>query len=172
MPGVSSAAVTAMTGLLVALAWAMMIIGLVGTVLPGLPGTVLIWLGVALYAWVTGFGMVNRWLLLGLAVIVAVAHGLGHLASALGARGMGASRWGMIGAIIGGLAGLLLLGPVGVLVGPFAGAVLGELVARRRIPEAIRAGVGGVLGALGGALVNLLAGLAMIGLVLVQVLTR
>ncbi len=158
-----------MTTLLVALAWAMMFIGLAGTVLPVLPGTALIWLGAALYAWATDFALVNGWLLLGLAVIALAAYGLSHLAGALGARGLGASRWGMLGAGIGGLAGLLLLGPVGVLVGPFVGAVLGELVARRRVPEAIRAGVGGVLGALGGAVVEFLAGLTMVGLVLAQV---
>jgi uncharacterized protein YqgC (DUF456 family) len=65
--------------------------------------------------------------------------------------------------------GLLLIGPVGILVGPFAGATIGEVMAGRRGREAIRAGVGGVLGALSGTLLNFLAGLAMLGLVLSQV---
>ena len=80
------------------LAWALMLIGLAGTLLPFLPGTVLIWVGAALYAWTTGFAVLNGGLLLGLAIISGVAYGLGHLASALGARELGASRWGMAGA--------------------------------------------------------------------------
>lgn len=140
-----------MTTAPVILAWILMLVGLAGTLLPVLPGTALIWLGAALYAWTTDFARVGGWLLLGLAAIAAAAYGLGYLTSAVGARGTGASRWGMGGAVAGGLAGLLLLGPAGILVGPFVGAVVGEMVAGRRDPEAIQAGVGGVLGALGGA---------------------
>jgi uncharacterized protein YqgC (DUF456 family) len=158
-----------MTTALVILAWIFMLVGLVGTLLPVLPGTVLIWLGAALYGWATGFVAVDGWLLLGMAAIAAVAYGLSYLTGILGARRMGASRWGMIGAAIGGLMGLLLIGPVGILVGPFAGATIGEVMAGRRGREAIRAGIGGVLGALSGTLLNFLAGLAMLGLVLSQV---
>ncbi|MCS7220677.1 MAG: DUF456 family protein [Anaerolineae bacterium] len=158
-----------MTTALIVLAWILMLAGLVGTLVPVLPGTALIWLGAAVYGWATGFAQVNGWLLLGLAAIALITHGLSYLTSALGARGLGASRWGMGGAVIGGLAGLLLLGPVGILVGPFVGAVVGETMAGRRGQEAVRAGMGGVLGALSGTFLNFLAGLAMISLVLLQI---
>ncbi len=159
-----------MTVVWIILAWLLMLTGLLGTLLPVLPGTLLIWTGALLYAWATNFQQVDGWLLLLLAILAGATVLAGYVSSAIGARTLGASRRGVAGAMIGGLLGFVVLGPVGVLAGPFAGAILGELTAGRKIQEAARVGVGSAIGVLGSILFDFLVGLAMIGVVLLRVL--
>ncbi len=124
-----------MTVVWIILAWLLMALGLLGTLLPVLPGTLLIWIGALLYAWATNFQQVDGWLLLVLAILTGATVLAGYVSSAIGARTLGASLRGVAGAMIGGLLGFVVLGPVGVLAGPFAGAILGELAAGRKIQE-------------------------------------
>ena len=78
----------------------------------------------------------------------------------------------MAGALLGGLTGLLLLGPWGLLIGPVVGAMLGELWAGREGQEAVRAGCGSLLGVLGGVVFKFAAGVTMVGLAVVSVLAK
>jgi hypothetical protein len=84
-----------------------------------------------------------------LAALTALSVVIEYLAAALGARRVGASPWAMAGAVLGGLAGIAF-GPIGMLVGPLVGAVAGELLARRDLRQAGRAGIAAWLGFLVG----------------------
>ena len=134
-----------MTVLLWILAVALVVIGLVGIVLPALPGTILIFAGLLLGAWADGFTRVGPGTLTLIGVIAAASYGVDFVAAALGVKRLGASTRAMTGAALGTLFGLFL-GIPGLIVGPFVGAVLGELTMHRDFGRAGRAGVAAWIG--------------------------
>jgi uncharacterized protein YqgC (DUF456 family) len=144
------------------LAVALVLTGVVGTVVPGLPGAVLVLAGLALAAWIDGFARVGWPTLAVLAALTAAAYALDFAATAIGARRFGTSWWGVLGAVAGTLGGLFF-GPVGLVVGPFLGAFVAELIARRDLRGAGRAGLGAWLGLLLGTAGRLALVLAMVG---------
>jgi uncharacterized protein len=113
--------------------------GLVGSVVPFLPGTPLILAGALVYAFATDWDPV------GLGGLTALSYALNYLAGAYGARRYGGSSWAVAGALLGALLGIGL-GPVGLLVGPIAGAVAGELLRTGHLERSMRSGVGAVVG--------------------------
>jgi uncharacterized protein len=151
-----------MEWLLYALAAGLILLGVAGILLPGIPGIPLVFAGMALAAAVESFRLVSLWTLAGLAALAAVSIVIEYVAAAFGARRAGASPWAMVGAVLGALAGIPL-GPIGVLLGPLVGAVAGELLARRDLRQAGRAGIAAWLGFLVGTLAK--AGIAVLMLV-------
>jgi len=137
-------------------------VGIVGTVLPALPGAVLVFAGLLLAAWADGFAHVGAGTLVGVGALAALTYAVDFAATALGARKLGASRRALVGAALGALVGLFF-GLPGVLLGPFIGAVLGELSERRDLRQAGRAGVGAWLGLVLGAAGKLALLMAMLG---------
>jgi uncharacterized protein YqgC (DUF456 family) len=117
------------------LAWAgvliLMAVGLVGTVLPALPGTVLVFAGIAWGAWLDDFARVPVWVVGLCAVLAALAWATDAVAALLGARRVRASGWAVAGAAVGTVAGVFS-GFVGLLFLPLAGAMAGEWWALRR----------------------------------------
>lgn len=116
-----------------------MVFGLLGTVLPGLPGVPLIFLSALVYAYLTGFEVVGAGILVLLGLFAALAFVSDFLATTYGARRFGASNWGTaggaIGGIVGALTGALFLGigaVFGLLLGTIGGVFLGEYLRRRR----------------------------------------
>ena len=144
------------------LAALLVVAGIVGTVLPALPGAVLVFAGLLLAAWADGFVHVGTLTLVGLGVLAALSYAVDFAATALGAKKLGASRRALVGAALGALVGLFF-GLPGVLLGPFIGAVLGELSERRDLVQAGRAGVGAWLGLVLGAGAKLALVMAMLG---------
>lgn len=142
----------------------LMIAGLAGTLLPlpVLPGTPLIWLGMLVFGWATGFARVSAGFLAAQAALAALALVVDALAGVLGARRYGASRYGSWGAAVGGVAGLALGGLVGAILGPLLGAIAGELLAGRSAERAWRAGWGTLIGMAVGAAARFAIGLAMV----------
>ena len=158
-----------MIGLFI-LAMIIMLIGLAGTIIPMLPGLPVMWLGAFIYALFTGFEKVG-WTFLGIfAGLTAVTTLLDYVANLYGAKKMGATRWGVLGAFLGMLIGLLTGGLIGLLLGSFLGAILGEILRGRKGSQALKAGVGTFLGFLGGTLIKFVIGCAMIGIFLWKVL--
>jgi uncharacterized protein YqgC (DUF456 family) len=138
-------------------------VGLIGTVLPALPGVPLLFCGLLLAAWTDGFAHVGVFTLFVLGVLTVIALGIDFIAGVLGAKKVGASRYAVIGAALGTLLGLFF-GLPGLLLGPFAGALLGELVAGGTLRKAAGVGVGAWLGFLLGAVVKLAICFAMLGI--------
>ena len=151
---------------LLLLAAIIVIVGLVGLVLPAIPGAPLVFAGLLLAAWAEDFTYVGVWTIVILAVLALLTFGVDLWATMLGAKKFGASRRAVIGAIIGVVAGILLGFP-GVLFGPFIGAVIGELSARRGFQQATRAGIGATIGLVLGAAIKIALAFSMIGIFLV-----
>lgn len=145
------------------LALALMLAGVVGTFLPVLPGAALVFGGMLLAAWIDDFQRIGWITLAILGVLTALVFVIDAVAAVLGAKRVGASRLAIVGATVGTIVGLFF-GIVGLLLAPFAGAVLGELIARGRIEHATRVGFGTWLGMAVGALAKIAVVLAMLGL--------
>jgi len=155
--------------LLWVLAFVLILVGLIGTLLPVMPGALLVFLGMFAGAWADDFSRVG-WAVLGvLAILTVLFYVLDFLAGAYGARRLGASRWGVVGAILGALVGMFF-GFIGVVVGPFVGAVVGELLARRGLLEASRAGAGAWIGLVLSIAARLALIFAMLGIFVVAYL--
>jgi hypothetical protein len=126
-------------GPLLALTLVLMVVGLLGSVLPGLPGVTLIFLSALVYAILTDFRTVGVAILVVLFVFAAIAFVADFVATSYGARRFGASNWGTVGGAVGGIAGaligLLFLGIgslFGLILGTIAGVFLGEYLKRTR----------------------------------------
>jgi uncharacterized protein YqgC (DUF456 family) len=141
--------------------------GLAGMALPVLPGAPLLFLGLLCGAWADDFQYVGLWTLLVLTGMAALSYLVEFAASALGVKKFGGSRRAMWGAALGGLVGIFA-GLPGILLGPFIGAVLGELSLQRSLDQASRAGFGTVVGLALGVAGKLAIGMAMIGLFVVK----
>jgi uncharacterized protein YqgC (DUF456 family) len=140
--------------------------GLAGLVLPALPGPLLVFAGLFLAAWAEQFVHVGTWTLVVLAVMAALASLADFVAGAFGAKRYGASPRSVAGAALGAIVGIFF-GLPGLLLGPFIGALLGELSARRDLAAAGRAGWGATIGLVLGTAAKLALGFAMVGLFLV-----
>jgi len=146
-----------------ALAFLIMSIGMLGTILPGLPSTPFILVPAILHRLYFGEASAS-YLALGIMIGLALLSlGLDYIATLYGAKKLGATWRGMLGAVLGALIGLFFSLP-GILLGPFVGAALLELAGGRRTEDAIRAGVGAVLGIFVGALGKAVCCIVMITL--------
>lgn len=145
------------------LSCALIVAGFAGIVLPALPGTLLIFSGIMLGAWIDGFQRVG-WVSLALiAVLALLAWAMDYVAAMLGAKRAGASRLAIVGAGVGTVAGIFM-GLIGVLFMPLVGAAVGEFIARRRHGQALRVGVATWLGLLAGMLAKFVLGFMMVGI--------
>jgi uncharacterized protein len=145
----------------------LIVVGVLGLVLPALPGAPLIFLGALLGAWAESFVYLGLGSLIVLGMLAALAIAVDFIASAFGVKRFGASPRAVAGATIGALVGIFF-GIVGVLVGPFIGAALGELSVRRDLAAAGRAGVGAALGLALGTAAKLAIAFAMVGVIVVM----
>ncbi len=151
------------------LAAALILLGLAGTVLPALPGLPVMFAGMLLAAWAGGFERIGAWTLGVLAVLTLLSTLIDLLASVLGAQRVGASRYGIGGAALGALAGLLF-GLPGIVLGPFAGAVAGELLHVRDLRRAGRVGMATWIGMVVGAALKLALAFMMLGIFVLALL--
>jgi uncharacterized protein YqgC (DUF456 family) len=150
-------------------ALALIIGGFLITIVPGLPGVLVIYSGMWLAAWIDHFARIGWPTLTVLGVLSALALVADVIASLLGAKRAGASRWALLGSMIGAAAGLLF-GLPGLLLGPFAGAVIGELIARRPLAAPARVGLATWIGLLIGTLAKLALAVSMLAVFAVSYL--
>lgn len=149
-------------------AGALILIGLLGTVLPVLPGLPVMFAGMLLAAWADDFQRIGGWTLGVLGLLLAISVAVDVLSSIFGAKRVGASNKALFGAGLGGFVGIFF-GIPGLLAGPFLGAAIGEMAHGREWRDASKVGFGTWVGlALGAALKLALAFsmLAIFGLAL------
>ena len=149
-------------GVYLALAAILVLLGVLGTVLPVLPGILFVFGGLFLAAWAQDFTRVGWVGLTIVGVLALLAFLADFIASLLGAKRVGASPKALIGAALGGFIGVFF-GLPGILVGPFLGAVLGELLARGGLQQATKVGFGTTVGLLIAAVAKLVIAFLMIG---------
>lgn len=154
-----------MTLLLWILAYTLMAAGVIGTVVPLLPGTVLVLAGIVLGAWIDDFARVGAGTLTVITILAVAAWALDYVAGLLGAKKAGASRLAIVGAAVGMVVGLFM-GFVGVLFMPLVGAVIGEFIARREGSGAVKIGIATWLGIILGLIAKVVIAFMMIGIFL------
>ena len=150
------------TGTLIVIGLLMAVLAVVGSVLPVIPGPPLGFAALLVVSFAKGWEPFSPWFLIatgGLALVVSI---LDYLLPAEGARRYGASRFGVIGAILGAVTGFLVMPLPGIVIGALLGAVAGELLASKGGREALRAGWGVFLGFIAGAVIRLSFSLAML----------
>jgi len=136
-----------------------MLAGLAGTLLPVVPGLPLMWLAFLGYGWLTGWSSYGAAFLTVTGLLVLLSMVVDYAASALGAKKFGASRPGLVGAVAGGILGLIFFSLPGLILGIFLGAMALEiLVSRRDLGAALTAGLGALLGFLAGSLFKFMLG--------------
>jgi len=147
------------------LSGALIVAGMAGAVVPALPGVPLVFGGMWLAAWADHFQHIGAVTLSVLGILAAMAMLIDFVAGLLGARRVGASGLALWGASIGTLVGLFF-GLVGLLFGPFAGALAGELLAGSKVNKATKVGIATWLGLLFGTLAKLALCFTMLGVFL------
>lgn len=150
------------TTLLWVLCVALIVVGLAGTVLPVLPGTVLVWGGIVLGAWIDDFTRVSVTTVVVISVLGLLAWGLDYAAGLLGAQKVGASKLALAGAAIGTVVGLFM-GLVGVLFMPLVGAAAGEYLARNDQARAVKVGMATWIGIMVGLIAKVVLAFIMVG---------
>ena len=142
---------------------ALIVLGLAGTVLPVLPGTLLVWGGIVLGAWIDNFSRVGTTTVLVISALAILAWGLDYVAGLMGAQKAGASKQALLGAALGTVTGLFM-GLVGVLFMPLFGAAVGEYLARRDHSRAVKVGVATWIGIMVGLVAKVALAFIMVGI--------
>lgn len=145
--------------------------GVVGTLLPALPGALLVFAGILLGAWIDHFDRVSITVVLICGVLTLLAWATDYAAALLGAKRAGASRLAVIGAAIGTVAGVFT-GLVGLIFMPLVGAAIGELIAVRNAARAAQVGISTWIGLLLGTLAKVVLTFMMVGIFIAALLIR
>lgn len=125
----------------------LVILGVIGSLVPAMPGPGLAFIGL-LILFLTKPGSVSLFYLITFGVIMVILIIIDYLAPILGAKFSGASRPGLLGAIVGSLLGIFFFPPVGIFIGAFLGAWVGEIAGGKDATDALRAGIGTLVGSL------------------------
>ena len=141
---------------------ALILCGVAGTVVPALPGIPMIFLGALLAAWIGDFQHITWVPLVVLGVLTIIGLAVDWVAQTMGAQRAGASKWGIMGSLVGTVAGLFM-GIVGILFMPLVGAFIGEYIAQRDLRIAGNVGWATWVGMMVGTVVKLGLSFVMIG---------
>lgn len=137
-------------------------LGLIGTVVPLLPGPVLIFIAGVLHTLLRPESGMSWWAIAIQAVLVGVAYGLDIASGAMGTKWFGGSKWGVIGVLVGGVVGLFF-GLPGLILGPLIGGFAFEmLLAKKKMTPAAKATWGTLIGTGVGLVARLCIGLVMV----------
>lgn len=158
-----------MTTALWILAVALIVTGVVGTVLPALPGVVFVFAGIALAAWIDDFAQISGWTVGVCGVLAALGFIVDYAATLLYAKKANASRLGLIGAGIGTVAGVFT-GLIGLIFMPLVGAAVGEFIARRDALTAGRVGLATWVGLLVATALKIAIVFTMVGIFIAALL--
>jgi uncharacterized protein YqgC (DUF456 family) len=151
------------------LALIIMLLGLIGTVLPIIPGTILIFLAAFVYALVEGFQAIGWPTLIALGLLAAIATSADIWASTVGAKMGGASGWSVVVGLVGGLVGFFVFSLPGSILGSILGVLLTEIVRVGDWKQALKAGSGWLVGWVLSTVVQLGIGLVMVAIFVWQV---
>lgn len=140
----------------------LVLIGIAGIILPALPGVPLVFAGLLVAAWGDGFERVGWLPLVALGVLTIISVVVDVLSTVIGAQKVGASKLALLGSAIGTVVGLFFM-PIGLFVGPFAGALIGEYLHGRKLGQATKVGLGTWLGIVLGIAFKMGLAMAMVG---------
>ena len=148
--------------ILFAISIIIMTAGMAGIIVPIIPSIPLIWLGSFIYAIFTHFEKITWVVLLIFALLTIFSIVLENIGNVYGAKKFGATKWGIIGSIVGTGVGFYTGGPVGLILGPVIGTIVFEFIGGKGYKGALKSGLGNFVGFLGGSILKFVVGLAMI----------
>ncbi len=150
---------------LLILGFLFMLVGILGSFLPVLPGPPISWIG--LFLLYLTKAVPDNWWVLGITLVVAlIILALDYIIPAIGTKKFGGTKAGMIGTTIGLLIALFfpILGPLGIIIWPFLGALIGELLNKADKKTATKAAFGSFLGFLTGTFLKFMVAIVYLGL--------
>jgi uncharacterized protein YqgC (DUF456 family) len=124
------------------------ILGVIGNIIPIIPGTPFNYIALLVLHFVRGGEVFSTTFLIVFGILTAISLAMDYILPILGAKLHGVSRWGIAGSVVGMLVGLVLLSLPGMVLGMFAGAVAGEIIARKKAHQALKAGLATFVGSL------------------------
>lgn len=145
----------------------LMILGVLGSFIPVIPGPLTSWLGLLVLHFTEGVEMSTSFLVITLLIAV-VIYVLDYIIPALGTKRFGGSRAGMIGTVIGLIVGLLAPIPFGIIIGPFLGALIGELTHRNDFTKAFKAAFGSFIGFMASTFLKFIVAIIYLGFFIVK----
>jgi uncharacterized protein YqgC (DUF456 family) len=148
--------------LLIIIVILLLLAGLAGTVVPFIPGIPLIFIGIAAYGWYDKFQLISAHYLIVLACLTILSLALDYVSVILGAKYFGSTKQGTWGALLGVLIGIFVFPPIGIILGPFVGAVVGESMAGKNLNHAFKVALGTVAGLFSGMIFNIILAAGMI----------
>ena len=147
--------------LLISLGAFLMVVGILGSFLPVLPGVPVSWLGLLLLHLAPSIPM-NYWFLGITFIVAALFYALNWIIPAMGTKRFGGSRSGMIGATIGLVVGIIAPIPFGIIIGPFIGAFIGEIINKSDRRSALKAAFGSFIGFLASSFMEFIVAFAFL----------
>ena len=155
---------------LLLLALLFLILGIIGSFLPILPGPITSWFGF-LILYLSGVTDFSISLLITTFIIALIIWVLDFFIPAIGTKKFGGSKYGVIGTTIGLIIGVISPIPFGILIGPFLGALAGELINKSKSNQAIKAAFGSFLGFLASSFIKFIVSVVYFGIFIKKVLT-
>ena len=153
-----------LTVILAIISTVLILYGLVSIILPFIPGGLPVaWLGLFIFAIGTGFQNISIATTVIFFVIMLVTIAIDFFAPMLGAGKFRASKWGILGAMFGSFLGIFIVGLWGIVLGPFFGAILGELTGGKDYKQALKIGLGTLIGLIVGGLIKITVVFIMLG---------
>ena len=146
------------------------ILGIIGSFIPVLPGPITSWVGLLLIHFTNAISF-NWTFILSTLVIAVVVYILDYIIPALGTKKFGGSKYGVIGTTVGLIIGVISPIPFGILIGPFLGALVGEMINNSKEGEALKAAFGSLLGFLASSFLKLIVSLIYLGIFIKKALT-
>ncbi|MGB1268999.1 MAG: DUF456 domain-containing protein [Flavobacteriaceae bacterium] len=149
--------------LLISIGFILIIGGIIGSFLPVIPGPITSWFGL-IFLYLTSAIQINYTVLIITFVIAIGIFILDYFIPAIGAKRFGGSKYGVIGTTIGLLLGLFFFPPFGIIIGPFIGALAGELLYGTQSNIAVKAAFGSLLGLLTSVFIKFFVAIVYAGL--------
>ncbi|WP_396602978.1 DUF456 domain-containing protein [Algibacter sp. R77976] len=149
--------------ILIIIAALLMLIGIIGSFLPVLPGPLTSWIGLLVLHFTDAIPMDKSFLIITLVIAVFIWI-LDYIIPAIGTKRFGGTKYGMIGTTIGLIVGLLAPIPGGIIIGPFIGALIGELLNKSDSKTATRAAFGSFIGFLTSTFIKFVVAIIYLGL--------
>lgn len=145
-----------------------MLLGIIGSFLPVLPGPLTSWIGLLIFHLIDVVPM--NWPFLIITFIIALGIWvLDYIIPVIGTKRFGGTKAGMIGTTLGLIIGLIFLGPFGIIIGPFFGALIGELLNKSKADTAVKAAFGSFIGFIASAFIKFIVAIIFLGFFIVKV---
>ena len=148
----------------------LIVVGVIGTFVPLLPGTTLILAGAVVHKLVFTEGphALSWWVIGGMFVLMIVSYAIDFISGAVGAKYFGATRWGAVGGLVGAIVGIFF-GLPGIFIGPLVGVLAGELIGGKQLVAAGKSTWGTLLGTTAGMIAKLVIAMVMVGMFVLDV---